>query len=85
MHPNSKPCSNKTCQDGMLQKTKLPACASMNSKLDFPLLQTLRLSTARANMARPGATPKVRLAGLLQKRNPIRPMESKSPPERENL
>jgi hypothetical protein len=57
----------------------------MNGKLDFPLLQTLRLSTARANIARPGATPKVRLAGLLQNRNPIRPMENKNPPERENL
>jgi len=57
----------------------------MNGKLDFPLLQTLRLSTARAKIARPGATPKVRLAGLLRNRNPIRPMENKNPPEQENL
>jgi hypothetical protein len=54
----------------------------MNGKLDFPLLQTLRLSTPRANTARPGATPKVRLAGVLQNRNPIRPIENRNPPER---
>ncbi len=63
----------------------IPACASMNGKLDLPLLQTLRLSTPRANIARPGATPKVRLTVLLQNRNPTRPMENKIPPEFEQL
>ena len=60
---------------------KIPACASINGKLDFPLLQPLRLSTASPNIARPGATPKVRLTGLLQNRNPTRPMENNNPPE----
>jgi hypothetical protein len=57
----------------------------MNGKLDFPLLQTLRLSTPRANIARPGATPKVRLTGVLQNRNPIRPIENRNPPERRKV
>jgi hypothetical protein len=53
----------------------------MNGKLNLPLFQTLRLSMPRAKIARPGATPKVRLTGFLQNRNPIRPMENKIPPE----
>jgi len=52
----------------------------MNGKLDSPCLQTFRLMTPMASIAPPNSPPVVRLAGFLEKRNPISPPPNTIPP-----
>ena len=60
----------------MHRKVKIPACPSMNGKLDFPCLQILKLKVLRASRA----PPKSKVVGFLENTKPTSPPLRTRPP-----